>query len=306
MQAFNACAVSAKQCVPQRVDEGVWPVSIPLLQSIVTGFSHAPELRCGLYVPQSGCFAPNYAMVKQHTSPLLDVQVPPDCSLDEKFDLGMFQGRWYITAGLNPLFDTFPCQEHYFGVPEPGMLYAHLTVLLIRVMQQGRGRSAQYCHGDAQTILTSTGKLYGKIQWRIMKDNGDFLERNTVQTFKQQVCNPHPCRPSRGYMPTSLFASLHSDLAVMSDVRRLGYEVSMQSCCTSAQANPAVLWNHDNDYLHYSDDWYILASKPDEYLLIYYKGNNDAWKGYGGATVYTRHDYAQHHLSLALPGQLRA
>ena len=31
------------------------------------------------------------------------------------------------------------------------------------------------------------GKLYGKIQWRIVKDNGDFLERNTVQTFKQQV-----------------------------------------------------------------------------------------------------------------------
>jgi violaxanthin de-epoxidase len=50
-----------------------------------------------------------------------------------------------------------------------------------------------------------------------------------------------------------------------------------------------VLWNHDNEYLHYNDDWYILASKPDEYLLIYYKGNNDAWKGYGGATVYTRH-----------------
>ena len=49
-----------------------------------------------------------------------------------------------------------------------------------------------------------------------------------------------------------------------------------------------MLWNHDNEYLHYSDDWYILASKPDEYLLIYYKGNNDAWKGYGGATVYTR------------------
>jgi len=38
----------------------------------------------------------------------------------------------------------------------------------------------------------------------------------------------------------------------------------------------------------YEDDWYILASKPDDYVFIYYKGNNDAWKGYGGATVYTR------------------
>ena len=57
--------------------------------------------------------------------PVMNMQVPPEGSLDEKFDLGMFQGRWYITAGLNPLFDTFPCQEHYFGVPEPGMLCAY-------------------------------------------------------------------------------------------------------------------------------------------------------------------------------------
>jgi violaxanthin de-epoxidase len=33
---------------------------------------------------------------------------------------------------------------------------------------------------------------------------------------------------------------------------------------------------------------YILASKPDSYVVIYYKGTNDAWDGYGGATVYTR------------------
>jgi len=46
------------------------------------------------------------------------------------------------------LFDDFDCQEHYFGVPEPG-------------------------------------KLYGKINWRIAKPNDDFIERSTVQTFKQ-------------------------------------------------------------------------------------------------------------------------
>mmetsp|Transcript_20176 Transcript_20176/g.60860 ORF Transcript_20176/g.60860 Transcript_20176/m.60860 type:complete len:491 (+) Transcript_20176:281-1753(+) len=129
--------------------------------------------------------------------------VPSECARDEKFDLNMFTGRWYITAGLNPLFDTFPCQEHYFGVPEPGV-------------------------------------LYGRINWRVPKgDSGDFLQRSVVQTFKQQE-------------------------------------------------DPAVLWNHGNAYLHYEDDWYILASKPDEYVMIYYIGNNDAWKGYGGATVYTR------------------
>ena len=51
----------------------------------------------------------------------LAVQVPPDNALDERFDLNKFQGRWYITAGLNPLFDVFPCQEHYFGMPKEGV-----------------------------------------------------------------------------------------------------------------------------------------------------------------------------------------
>ena len=52
--------------------------------------------------------------------------------------------------------------------------------------------------------------------------------------------------------------------------------------------SPAYLRNDNNEYLHYTDDWYILDSKPDKYVVIYYRGNNDAWKGYGGATVYTR------------------
>lgn len=79
--------------------------------------------------------------------------IPPDCSLDTKFDLSMFQGRWYITAGLNPLFDVFPCQEHYFASTEPG-------------------------------------KVFGKINWRIPTSDGDFLERSTMQRFVQDPSNP--------------------------------------------------------------------------------------------------------------------
>jgi hypothetical protein len=61
IDTFNACAVSDQKCVPQRQDEGLYPI-------------------------------------------------PPDCALDEGFDLNGFQGRWYITAGQNPLFDIFDCQ----------------------------------------------------------------------------------------------------------------------------------------------------------------------------------------------------
>jgi len=132
--------------------------------------------------------------------------VPTDCALDKSFDLSAFQGRWYITAGLNPLFDTFPCQEHYFATPKG-----------------------------------SSGVVFAEINWRIpLTREGDFIPRSTMQRFVQD--------PS----------------------------------------NPAILYNHDNAYLHYQDDWYVIASKPDEYVFVYYRGANDAWKGYGGATVYTR------------------
>jgi violaxanthin de-epoxidase len=52
--------------------------------------------------------------------------------------------------------------------------------------------------------------------------------------------------------------------------------------------NPALLLNHDNEYLHYKDDWYIVDYEPDNFILVYYKGSNDAWDGYGGAFLYTR------------------
>ena len=49
-------------------------------------------------------------------------------------------------------------------------------------------------------LLHMTGKLYGKIQWRIDKGDGDFLERNTVQTFKQQVCTFCVCTLAQQHM----------------------------------------------------------------------------------------------------------
>lgn len=58
------------------------------------------------------------------------------------------------------------------------------------------------------------------------------------------------------------------------------------------EKQPGILLNHGNEFLHYQDDWYILASrienKPDDYVFIYYRGKNDAWDGYGGAVVYTK------------------
>jgi violaxanthin de-epoxidase len=45
--------------------------------------------------------------------------VPPVEALDKAFDISGFTGRWYITAGLNPLFDTFDCQVGRGGRAPP-------------------------------------------------------------------------------------------------------------------------------------------------------------------------------------------
>ncbi|XP_068665128.1 violaxanthin de-epoxidase, chloroplastic-like [Aristolochia californica] len=132
--------------------------------------------------------------------------VPDASALVKSFNMADFNGKWYITSGLNPTFDTFDCQVHEF-------------------------------HEESN-------KLVGNLSWRIRTPDGGFFTRSAVQKFVQD------------------------------------------------SSQPGILYNHDNEYLHYQDDWYILSSKieskSDDYIFVYYRGRNDAWDGYGGAVVYTR------------------
>ena len=135
---------------------------------------------------------------------------PSPEAIVKRFDTRVFDGRWYISAGLNDAFDTFDCQVHFFNAPTPKT-------------------------------------LYGQLNWRITEPDGEFFTRDTIQRFVED------------------------------------------------EKRPGILYNHDNEYLHYQDDWYILdyeAGKgnddSDAFVLVYYRGRNDAWDGYGGAVLYTR------------------
>jgi len=136
--------------------------------------------------------------------------VPSSEKLVQKLDTSFFNGRLFITAGQNPLFDIFPCQVHFF-------------------------------------TETSPGKFFGKLNWRIEEPDGEFFNRDALQRFVQDP------------------------------------------------KQPGHLINHDNEYLHYEDDWYVLDYANDgnaegvpPFAFVYYRGSNDAWTGYGGAVVYTR------------------
>lgn len=136
--------------------------------------------------------------------------VPRDDQVVPQFSTKMWNGRWYITAGQNKLFDIFPCQVHFFEE-------------------------------------TRDGEFFGKLNWRIEEPDGEFFTRDALQSFVQD-----PKQPSH-------------------------------------------LINHDNEYLHYKDDWWIIDYEYDDnkdgvppFAFVYYRGSNDAWDGYGGVVVYTR------------------
>lgn len=136
--------------------------------------------------------------------------VPAPSAFVKKFDTSLFEGRWYITAGQNELFDIFPCQVHFFS-------------------------------------KTGVGSFVGKLNWRIQEPDGEYFTRDALQAFKQD------------------------------------------------KNQPGHLLNHDNEYLHYQDDWWIIDYENDNndagvppFAFVYYRGSNDAWDGYGGVFVYTR------------------
>jgi violaxanthin de-epoxidase len=175
---------------------------------------------------------------------------PTHAQMVPDFKTKFFDGRLYITAGLNPLFDIFPCQVHFF-------------------------------------TETSPGTFFGKLNWDIVEPDGELFTRDALQQFVQDP------------------------------------------------KEPAHLINHDNEYLHYKDDWVRLSLRRQDncnsllvhlipllllsncfcsslqtitllhqyiidyeyegnkdgvppFAFVYYRGSNDAWDGYGGVVVYTQ------------------
>ena len=96
--------------------------------------------------------------------------VPDPSALVKRFNVADFRGQWYISGGLNPIFDTYDCQVHEF--------------------------------------YPTSSNLTGKLSWRVSTPGGGFFTRHAIQRFVQD------------------------------------------------SSQPAILYNHDNEYLHYQDDWY--------------------------------------------------
>ncbi|KAJ8648858.1 hypothetical protein MRB53_001881 [Persea americana] len=78
--------------------------------------------------------------------------VPEPSVLVKTFNISDFTGKWYITSGLNPIFDTFDCQLHEFHM--------------------------------------ESGKLIGNLSWRVRTPDTGFFTRSAVQKFVQDPSLP--------------------------------------------------------------------------------------------------------------------
>ena len=110
--------------------------------------------------------------------------------------------------------------------------------------------------------------------------------RDTARAFSFASPHPHPHPHTTTPHTGRLAAKVNWRIPL--DARGRFSPRSVIQTFKQCPNQKALLLNHDNEYLHYTDDWYILASKPDAYVVVYYRGANDAWSGYGGAVVYTR------------------
>jgi len=127
-----------------------------------------------------------------------------------------------------------------------------------------------------ETLVTEFSTEFFEGPWYISAGLNTAFDTFDCQLHKFEV-------PAEGKLVGNLQWRIKDPVAGTNFVTRYTVQEFVQD-----KTRPGILYNHDNDFLHYQDDWYVLAAKPNEYALIYYRGSNDAWDGYGGAVVYTR------------------
>lgn len=113
--------------------------------------------------------------------------------------------------------------------------------------------------------------------------DGDwYISAGLNTAFDTFDCQLHKFTAAPGKLKGDLQWRIKDPLAGTQFVTRKAIQEFVQD-----KNQPGILRNFDNEFLHYTDDWYILGKKEGEYVVIYYRGSNDAWDGYGGAVVYT-------------------
>jgi violaxanthin de-epoxidase len=96
-----------------------------------------------------------------------------------KFDIRVFEGTWFVTAGWNRAFDCFDCQEHVFRLQDPTTMAATFRYRI------QRGDGSFFTRVGHKTIrqVAAGGRLELKLQPDQMKYKDDW----TVLTYEPNI-----------------------------------------------------------------------------------------------------------------------
>lgn len=101
-----------------------------------------------------------------------------------------------------------------------------------------RNKKCQHRHPHALPQLVKTafmqcaGLLYGKINWRVPKADGDFLQRGVVQTFRQQ--QDPAVLWNHGSEHLVMLSAAYCQLRTVSCVHALVQVVNFEASCSPA------------------------------------------------------------------------
>lgn len=70
--------------------------------------------------------------------------------------------------------------------------------------------------------------------------------------------------------------------------KKWGIDAFSPSSSHPTTTDTKLILTIDPNYMDYADEWTVLSSDVDQYMVVAYRGTNAAWKGYGGLNVYTR------------------
>lgn len=205
--------------------------------------------------------------------------IPPDDALVKQFSLDEFSGKWYISAGLNPLFDIFDCQVRAFwGVWKGGIV--GLLGLLLRVPVYHTSLD-----GACQAPCAHYHLTYVHPKTHNTKQNGSnrciFSRCRTGSSMASSTgaspsrtassspgafvspfpftCAYAPARPIHGRGASeSLEGARHlTDLPYFTPPPTGPRRPNRDTVQRFVQdpENPAIMYNHDNEYLHYQARW---------------------------------------------------
>lgn len=182
---------------------------------------------------------------------LLDDRLLKDDKTTENELKNLFRGKWIISAGLNPSFDTFDCQVHEFYAPKEG--------------------------GQSGKVVADATFSY-----RVQVDGDKFITK--IGPKKLALVKDEPVGERRSNENELLFERGKKwgiDSFSVGDERRDKQHTDGYRLILTLRPNA----------MDYKDEWSVLSYSNDKthgFIVLAYQGTNAAWEGYGGLNIYTR------------------